>query len=142
MSEQTTETSIVAWTEQAINRREALALATLDINVKADLRAGGQAPAWSFRDDGSIWDANNVLRVRFTWQGEAQHIVANDPQDVLRSCARNRKLLDLHGGRGHSCPAYDYDGDLDENARFYNHEICPVVQNLAEAYGWTGESTT
>lgn len=67
----------------------------------------------------------------------AKHITLNDPVSVLRRCAADRKLLELHGGRGHSCPAYDYDGDLDEWTRFYNHEVCPVVQNLAEGYGWT-----
>ncbi|MDX3343473.1 hypothetical protein PV409_36550 [Streptomyces sp. ME02-6979.5a] len=55
---------------------------------------------------------------------------------LLRTNA-DRKLLELHGGRGHACPSYDYDGDLDEFARFYNHEICPVVRHLAEGYGWT-----
>ncbi|MFF1574728.1 DUF6221 family protein [Leifsonia sp. NPDC058292] len=71
----------------------------------------------------------------------ADHIVANDPESVLRRCAADRKLLELHGGRGHSCPAYDYDGDLDEFARFYNHEVCPVVQHLADGYGWTAGQT-
>ncbi|MGP3737942.1 DUF6221 family protein (plasmid) [Streptomyces sp. GDS52] len=66
----------------------------------------------------------------------AQHIVLNNPAAVLRRCAADRKLLELHAGQGHSCPSYDYDGDLDSFARFYNHEVCPVVQTLAEGYGW------
>ncbi|MEZ7005633.1 DUF6221 family protein [Streptomyces sp. AD55] len=71
----------------------------------------------------------------------ADHIALRDPSSVLRRCAADRKLLDLHGGRGHGCPAHDYDGDLDEFARFYNHETCPVVQHLADSYGWTAGQT-
>jgi hypothetical protein len=65
----------------------------------------------------------------------------NDAEAKLRRCASERKLLELHGGRGHSCPAYDYDGDLDEHAQFYDHEACPVVLHLAEGYGWTARQT-
>lgn len=63
----------------------------------------------------------------------------NDSEAKLRRCASERKILELHGGRAHSCPAIDYDGDYDDQARFYDHEVCPVVQLLAEGYGWTGD---
>lgn len=63
--------------------------------------------------------------------------LANDADSILRRCAADTVLLNLHAGRGHSCPAYDADGDLDENARFYDHEACPVLQQLAEGYGWS-----
>ncbi|MEU5360203.1 hypothetical protein ACFY9R_29035 [Streptomyces albidoflavus] len=66
---------------------------------------------------------------------------AGSPASVLRRCAVDRKLLELHGGRGHACPAYDYDGDLDEWARHYDHEACPVVQILAEGYDWNSETS-
>jgi hypothetical protein len=62
--------------------------------------------------------------------------LANDPNSILRRCAADRHLLDLHGGRGHSCPAYDSDGDLDEHTRFSDNEICPVLEQLAVGYGW------
>jgi hypothetical protein len=69
--------------------------------------------------------------------------VLHDSESVLRRCKSDRKLLELHGGRGHGCPTYDYDGDLDEFARFYNHEVCPVISSLAESYGWReGEGET
>lgn len=64
-----------------------------------------------------------------------QHAAANDPETVLRRCARDRKLLELHGARHHDCPVYDDDGDLDQE-HFYDHEACPVVILLAESYGW------
>jgi hypothetical protein len=71
----------------------------------------------------------------------AEHIVYNSPESVLRRCSVERMLLDLHGGRAHSCPAYDWDGHLDDRARFYDHDVCPVVEHLAEGYGWTAEQT-
>ncbi|MFD8516500.1 DUF6221 family protein [Streptomyces antimycoticus] len=67
----------------------------------------------------------------------AEHVVYNSPEVVLRRCAADRKILELHGGRGHSCPGIDADGDLDEYARFYNHEACDTIRALAEGYGWT-----
>jgi len=79
----------------------------------------------------------------FEGQTEAAvaHFALHGPESVLRRCAADRKLLELHGGQGHSCPSYDYDGDLDSFARFYDHEACPVVQHLAEGYGWTAGQT-
>lgn len=74
-------------------------------------------------------------------KAQSVHIALNDPESVLRRCAADRNLLELHGGRGHGCPAHDYDGDLDEFARFYNHEVCPVVQHLAESYGFPAGQT-
>ncbi|MFD8384274.1 hypothetical protein ACFV2X_38130 [Streptomyces sp. NPDC059679] len=59
------------------------------------------------------------------------------PASVLRRCAADRKLLDLHGGRMHSCPAKDETGYLDEWKQFDHGDICPAVQLLAEGYGWT-----
>ncbi|GHC36717.1 MULTISPECIES: hypothetical protein [Streptomyces rochei group] len=62
--------------------------------------------------------------------------VQQDVTDRLRRYAADRKLLNLHGGRAHSCPAWDEDGDFDQRVDFYNHEVCPVVESLAEGYGW------
>lgn len=73
-------------------------------------------------------------------QPECRHedgVGINDSESVLRRCAADRKILELHGGRAHSCPTVDYDGDLDEHAKVYDHEVCPVVQLMAEGYGLT-----
>ena len=64
------------------------------------------------------------------------HISLHDPEGVLRRCAADRKTLALHGGRAHSCPVIDSDGDLDVHARLYDHEACETVRALAEGYGW------
>ncbi|WP_032761150.1 hypothetical protein [Streptomyces alboviridis] len=61
-------------------------------------------------------------------------------QDVtarLHRYAADRKLLKLHGGNMHSCPATDDTGYLDEWTHFGHDDTCPVVQLLAEGYGWT-----
>jgi hypothetical protein len=107
---------ILAWLKQAISEREDVARAAEATNP-------------------SPWTAGRAEDTSVT------HIASNDPASVLRRCAADRKLLELHGSRGHSCPAYDYDGDLDEYARFYDHEVCPVVKHLADSYGWTAGQT-
>ena len=134
---------LLAWLDNAISVREAAATAAAtphggrwvqgfpEQHKDPDLRYG--------------WDADMVHlsqedpHVAYQcMSGEiAALTVLHDPESVLRRCAADRKLLELHGGRGHACPAFDYDGDLDEFARFYNHEACPVVQHLADSYGWT-----
>lgn len=91
-----------------------------------------------------------VVEPEGTWEDGSDRLpnrhgtwtLAFDPQQALLAVARDRGLLQLHGGRGHSCPAVDYDGDYDDQARFYDHEVCPVVRNLADNYGWTGDQTT
>ncbi|MFD8899879.1 DUF6221 family protein [Streptomyces ardesiacus] len=141
---------ILAWLDRAISERERVAQTSVEQQA---VYLAGSVPSLV-----SVWhvverQATEVFVVaRDQWDrtaevvptyggGHAEHIALNDPASVLRRCAADRKLLELHGGRGHGCPAYDYDGDLDEFARFYNHEACPVVQHLAEGYGWTAGQT-
>ena len=138
---------VLAWTENAISLSEAAATA-------AAVPYGGdwvQGLPEQHKDPEMHygWDADMVYLSQddpyVAYQCLSDEIAAltvlHDPESVLRRCARDRKLLELHGGRGHTCPAYDYDGDLDEHARFYNHEVCPVVEHLAEGYGWTAGQT-
>ncbi|MEV5451535.1 DUF6221 family protein [Streptomyces sp. NPDC052535] len=127
---------ILAWLETAITRREETARTVGYGRIET-----GEY-LWVSRYLILLDGPNGESKVTTEMPAElAEHIAANDPESVLRRCAADRKLLELHGGRGHGCPAYDYDGDLDEFARFYNHEACPVVQHLAESYGWTAGQT-
>jgi hypothetical protein len=124
----------LTWLNDAISERERTA-------GNAASEAGG-----TWREDPFVYgvrDQKNALVAKSREDRAASivHIAAADPASVLRRCAADRKLLDLHGGRGHGCPAYDYDGDLDEHARFYNHEVCPVVEHLADGYGWPAGQT-
>lgn len=61
----------------------------------------------------------------------------NDSEAKLRRCAAERKLIELHASRMHSCPAKDETGYLDEWTQFGHRDVCPVVQLMAEGYGWT-----
>ena len=117
---------ILAWLDDAISLRE----------QKARRLGGGPFEVKTYPWGGTYLEGAELH------EDEIAHIVLHDPASVLRRCAADRELLELHGGRAHSCPAYDYDGDLDEHARFYNHEVCPVVQHLADGYGWTAKQTS
>ncbi|MFF7335490.1 DUF6221 family protein [Streptomyces sp. NPDC008150] len=121
---------VLAWLESAIAAREQAARDA----------ARSYGPRWvrpvdtdvvRVSEDGVVWFQALSDEI-------AEHVVYNSPESALRRCAADRVLLELHGGRAHGCPARDYDGDLDDFARFYNHEVCLVVQSIAESYGWTG----
>lgn len=121
---------ILGWLDDALRQREH--------SARLAESEGGQQ--WS--EDPFVYGVRDqthtlAIRARENRTSLLAHIALNDPGSVLRRCAADRKTLELHGGRGHSCPALDYDGDLDEHAKFYNHEVCPVVQLMAEGYGWT-----
>jgi len=130
---------ILAWLETAITAREDLARAAADEEQDASWSDGGEYGESVYT--GGVASAVVAGPWGHLPDATRKYIAANDPASVLRRCAADRKLLELHGGQGHSCPSYDYDGDLDSFARFYDHEACPVVQHLAEGYGWTAGQT-
>jgi hypothetical protein len=137
---------VLVWLYGAIRMRE---------DIARDARAGGEGrwhSGWCPEDEleegetsGSgvsderdrtvVYDEGRPSKV------QSVHIALNDPESVLRRCAADRKLLELHAAQGHSCPSCDYDGDLDSFSKFYNHEVCPVVQHLADGYGWAAGQT-
>lgn len=131
---------ILAWLTDAIGRREQTAIDALN---------HGRAATW-IANRGTVKIAPELVRplddafeetVVFNegapTEEQAQHIALHDPASVLRRCAADRKLLELHGGRMHSCPAKDETGYLDEWTEFAHGDTCPVVQLVAEGYGWT-----
>ncbi|WP_371099859.1 DUF6221 family protein [Streptomyces sp. PU_AKi4] len=138
---------ILAWLETAITEREdAARRATqkpwrthdthLDLGghtatVLAGKRNDTELLAWLPTMTHQYWD-----EARNAWNN-AEHIAANDPASVLRRCVADRKLLELHGDRCHSCPAKSATGYLDEWTQFDYGDLCPVVLLLAEGYGWT-----
>lgn len=138
---------ILAWTENAISRVEDTArYATQEPWRSHDthLDHGGHTAtilagednntellAWLPTMSHEAWD-----EARNAWRN-ANHIVMHAPTSVLRRCAADRQLLDLHGGSMHSCPAKDETGYLDEWTQFGYGDTCPVVQTIAEGYGWT-----
>ncbi|WP_045562712.1 DUF6221 family protein [Streptomyces sp. FxanaA7] len=130
---------VLAWLSNAITARETAALKTLDVKARISLSKGATPARWVLTAGGEIRDGDDTgtLRVKFTWSDEANHITMNDPASALRRCAADRNLLELHAGRMHSCPAKDETDYLDEWTQFGHADTCPVVQLLAEGYGWT-----
>ncbi|MGA5008991.1 hypothetical protein ACPCDX_28885 [Streptomyces koyangensis] len=98
-------------------------LAWLDAAIaRAESEAGYSEGEFIFFDvgDGQIAD-------------HYQH--AGSPESVLRRCTADRQLLNLH------CPAKGTNGFPDEWTEFGRADICPVVQLLAEGYGWNSETS-
>jgi len=136
---------LLAWLETAITEREdAARLATQGVWRTHDthLDLGGHTAtvlvgerndtellAWLPTMSHAPWD-----EARNAWNN-AEHIAANDPASVLRRCAADRKLLELHAQD--SLP----NGiDLDEcrTCGGVNEPWpCPTLLTLAEGYGWT-----
>jgi hypothetical protein len=142
---------ILAWLDNAISEREETAQRATQTSWRTHdthLPLGGHTAtiltgkrndtellAWVPTMSHESWD-----ETRNAWNN-AEHIALNDPASVLRRCAFDRTLLKLHGGNMHSCPATDETGYLDEWTQFGYHDVCPVVEGLADSYGWTAAQT-
>ncbi|MEU0207379.1 DUF6221 family protein [Streptomyces canus] len=117
------------------------------------------APSWSFRDgdepgDGRIRIVDDPhpevkrrlsrSRMSVTYEGlfAAEHIVRHDPAAVLRRCAADRKILEVHAPAGSDWEPYGCNGcGIDSE---YGYEVrhtndCETLQALAEGYGLTEE---
>lgn len=77
-------------------------------------------------------------------KAQSVHIAANDPESVLRRCAADRKLLELHRpqqtGAGfpdvQECRTCSADS-LGDGYQYLVPAPCPSLLALAEGYGWT-----
>lgn len=84
---------------------------------------------------------------------DCRHIALHDPESVLRRCAADRKLLELHrpvpcGQFGcdcdQKCATCDWTQSQETGRRPVWGECdqhaypCPTVRAIAEGYGWTG----
>jgi hypothetical protein len=77
---------------------------------------------------------------------DADHIVCNDPDTVLRRCAADRKILTIHQPQGgnypghYACEGCGYDGaDYCSEPLTEHVNDCPTLLAVAEAYGLTEE---
>jgi hypothetical protein len=73
---------------------------------------------------------------------DADHIIHNDPEAVLRRCAADRKILEHHAPAGGSWDPYACEGcgsDSEYGALVDHTNDCPTLQALAEGYGLTEE---
>lgn len=135
---------LLAYLDRAITQRVDAALKTLDLADRADARRGQLPVPWVFTSNadmvvGEIRDADSgIIRVRSTWPDEGNHITLNDPRSVLRRCAADRKLIELHGPVDEhdlGCKGCGFSNQ--EESMVDDYEDCPVLRALAEGYGWT-----
>ncbi|MGQ4393842.1 DUF6221 family protein [Streptomyces violaceoruber] len=120
---------LLAWLDRAITAREQAANAASGSTWRAD--DWGNVQTDQHETVAEVWPLSGAQP-----DSNVTFIAANDPQSVLRRCAADQKLLALHGRKCHSCPATDETGYLDEWTQFDYGDMCPVVQLLAEGYGW------
>ncbi|WP_399559418.1 DUF6221 family protein [Streptomyces chartreusis] len=134
---------ILAWLDAAITRVEATARATMDRqpydewDAVGDDREGDTARKY--------WSVVNIAQMYPTPAARdlAIHIAMHDPESVLRRCAADRKLLELHApqqdGSGIpdalQCRTCSQDGG--DGYRYLVYAPCPTVLAIAEGYGWT-----
>lgn len=145
--------NVLAWLDDAIRHRE----------TWAEQAAAVQGPFWSAQSLGTggrtvfyvggsdIDDISRMNSRLVTAENQAvtPHIALNDPASVLRRCAADRKLLELHtptewptGTRAvcPSCARWDNDTAMGDDAASPVPFPCPTVFVLAEGYGWVGGS--
>ncbi|GAA0500780.1 DUF6221 family protein [Streptomyces olivaceiscleroticus] len=135
---------ILAWTKDAIDT-----VATKAEAAKAfgdGFAPGSEAPDYVY----GTGDGGPYLRVvipGFEGQTEAgvEHFAQHSPIAVLRRCAADRKLLELHKPvilRGGSGARYfettTVCSSCEPPRQFLEHAYpCPTVLTVAEGYGWT-----
>ena len=128
---------LLAWLNAAIGDRERTA--------QQAASEGGQ----TWREDPFVYgvrDQKNVMvaRSREERASSIVHIAANDPESVLRRCAADRKLLNLHAPQpdgsgfhdGVQCRTCSQDGG--DGYQYLVPFPCDTVRAIAEGYGWTG----
>ncbi|MFF4848762.1 DUF6221 family protein [Streptomyces sp. NPDC001194] len=117
------------WISQAVTKREALAR-----------RASKVTGRWVYALElQRVRDGDYV--VANTGSAYGWHIEANDPAAVLRRCAADRKILEVHAYSGGSYEPYACAGcGHDDMGALVEHcNDCETLQALAEGYGITDE---
>lgn len=118
------------WISQQIDEREALAR-----------RASRNGAAWTVDLPMRTIRADDDFAVAETSGPWAWHIAANDPAAVLRRCAADRKILEIHAYSGgvyepYACTGCGHD---DMGAWVEHANDCETLQALAEGYGLTDD---
>jgi hypothetical protein len=128
---------ILAYLDSAISSREAVARAA---QAEGDTRDG----RWYDDQDEEVID-DSAWRIAYTVSPAFRtHIALNDPASVLRRCAADRKLIELHRpqqtGAGfpdiQECRTCSADS-LGDGYQYLVPAPCPSLLALAEGYGWT-----
>lgn len=140
---------ILAWLNRAVSEREALAHAALNHGRGSAWRANGATvevvtdqPVYA-----DVFEETVVFNEGSPTEEQAVHIAANDPESVLRRCAADRKLIELHRpqqtGAGfpdlQECRTCSADS-LGDGYQYLVPAPCPSLLALAEGYGWTEDA--
>lgn len=131
---------ILAWLDAAITRVEKTAQATTERQPYDEWDAVGAGTESESRR--SLWRVIGIATMNPTPAAYdlAQHIALHDPESVLRRCAADRKLLELHRPMDHEgemavfCSECDVSGD-------YPYFPCQTLRILAEGYGWSEQTS-
>ncbi|MES9522430.1 DUF6221 family protein [Streptomyces capoamus] len=129
------------WITQQITHLEALCRST-DKEHSRDWIATWVAST----DDFELLDSNGTLVARSLLPGAAGLLAIHDPAAVLRRCAADRKILDLHKPLAttwsdyYACAGCGYDGaDYCSEPVTEHVNDCPTLLALADGYGLTEE---
>lgn len=118
--------TLVEFVTARLDDDEEIALATISVNIRADMKNdAAQPPRWLPEPGSSaIWDENGTRRVAHTWARESAHIVRHDPARVLREVEAKRKLIqaiytgmadyaaNITESKGDDCGALEYRDEL------------------------------
>ncbi|WP_448333522.1 DUF6221 family protein [Streptomyces sp. DSM 41534] len=128
---------ILAWTNAAISRREDAARHAARVYGPKWVRPVDTDVVRVSTDSNGIW---------FQCLSEeiAEHVIYNSPEVVLRRCAADRKILELHSPDNGDCSACaepeQYSEDSEGAGEWTRSAVpfpCDTVRALAEGYGWT-----
>lgn len=116
---------------------EQAARACVGVNALAGLKRGKPVPRWVAGPDARIEDTEGIVRVKFVWARERDHILRHDPARVLADVAAKQALLDevlgwMHDDLPMRCPALRGNPGPCDCGR--DERVCTVLQYLAQPY--------
>lgn len=134
---------LLAYLDRAITEREAAAQTAASFGDA--FSAGPEAPDCVY-GTGVGGPYMRVAVPGFEGQTEAAvaHFALYGPESVLRRCAADRTLINLHQPDGWTCKVCANEEQADEDSEGEYHWSrpglafpCPTIEALAEGYGWT-----
>lgn len=142
-----------AWITQQIDETERIAHRAAEL-----CGCHPPKPSWSFLDGDEPTDGRILIvdephpslkrKIGRRWNGSyeglsmAEHIVRHHPGAVLRRCAADRKILEVHAPQGGDWEPYACLGcgtDSEYGVLVDHTNDCETLHALAEGYGLTGE---
>lgn len=110
----TATTDLVAFLRARLDEDHEVARLVLGGNAIAAYKRGKPLPRWvpSPEGDASVWDTDGILRVKFVWAREMDHIIRHDPARVFAEVDAKRQIVAAYEAAGE--PAEDMWGGIAE----------------------------